>query len=143
MPSLSISYVPAIGPLLQVAIFPSGAILGAIPPPFFMALIDTGASHTGVTSKVITQLSLAPSSKQPVGGVHGLQATNIYQFQVGLVFPTGYPTPGGLVNANVLQFPVMGAEFVSAGNFDVLLGRDILCMGVFSMSFDGHALFSI
>jgi hypothetical protein len=143
MPSLSINYVAAIGPLLQVVISPPGFIPGATPPTFFMALIDTGASHTGITSKVITQLTLPPAGKQPVGGVHGLRATNIYHFQVGLAFPTGQPTPGGTISANIIQIPVVGAEFVSAGSFDGLLGRDVLCLGVLCMSFDGHAVFSI
>lgn len=144
MPSLSISYVPAIGPMLQVSVFQHGQMPASVaPPPFFMALIDTGASHTGITAKVISQLTLSPIGKQPVGGVHGLQPANIYQFQVGLIFPTSQPSPGGMVNANIVQFGVTGSEFVSAGNFDVLLGRDVLCQGLFCMSFDGHAIFSI
>jgi hypothetical protein len=48
-----------------------------------------------------------------------------------------------VVSANIFQFAVMGSEFISAGNFDVLLGRDVLCLGVFCTSFDGHAVFSI
>ncbi len=144
VPSLSINYIPAVGPLLQVIVLaPSAGTQPTIPPPSFMALIDTGASHTAITSKVINQLNLNPIGKQPVGGVHGMQPTNLYSFQVGIPFPTGPVTAGGLVNANVVAFPVSGTEFISGGNFDVLLGRDVICQGVFTLSFDGHAILSI
>jgi predicted aspartyl protease len=53
-----------------------------------MALIDTGASSTCLTAKVINQVGLSPIGKQPVGGVHGQRPTNIYNFQVGIPFPT-------------------------------------------------------
>jgi hypothetical protein len=45
----------------------------------------------------------------------------------------------------IMAIPVMGTEFVPPPGtaFDILLGRDILCRGVFSMSFDGHGVFSL
>jgi hypothetical protein len=50
-----------------------------------------------------------------------------------------------VVPSQVLAIPVIGVEFMPqpGSGFDMLLGRDILCRGVFSMSFDGHAIFSI
>jgi hypothetical protein len=36
-------------------------------------------------------------------------------------------------------FDINGIEFIPLPNIDVLLGRDIICTGVFVMSFDGHA----
>jgi Aspartyl protease len=148
MPCLSIQYNPKIGPQLQVTIWPPGFR----PPPgspiaptiqtTYMALIDTGASCTCVTDKVIKGVPLNPIGKQNVSGVHGSQSTNSYQFQVGLLFPQALATTGA-VHANVVGFSVSGVEFVSNANFDVLLGRDILCLGKLSMSFDGHAMFCI
>jgi hypothetical protein len=36
---------------------------------------------------------------------------------------------------------VQGCEFMSHGfGFDVLIGRDILCKGILTLSFDGHYL---
>jgi hypothetical protein len=147
MPSLSIQYNPKVGPLLQVAIFPIGFTpqTGAVTPlnpTFYMSLIDTGASCTCITEKVIRDVGLSPVGKQQVGGVHGSGTTNAYQFQLGLIFPTAQ-LPTGVVNVNLTLFPVNGIEFKSLGGFDVLLGRDILCQGAFSMSFDGHAILSI
>ena len=41
----------------------------------------------------------------------------------------------GELNAHLVQ----GCEFVSHGfGFDVLIGRDILCKGSFTLTFDGH-----
>jgi hypothetical protein len=109
-----------------------------------MALIDSGASHTAISPKVVQDLSLTPIGKQPVGGVHGNQPTNLYQFQVGVVFPQSQ-LPSGLVNVNMVIFAVTGSEFIppNPGVFDVLLGRDVICRGHFSMSFDGHAILSL
>jgi hypothetical protein len=117
-----------------------------VPPvnlQYYMALMDTGASHTAISAKVISDLSLSPMGKQPVGGVHGSHPTNLYQFQVGLVFPQSQMATG-VVQANITTFPTNGTEFINTGYaFDVLLGRDVLCRGLFAMSFDGHATLSV
>ncbi len=149
MPCLSIPFNPKVGPLIQIAVFPPGSappVQAGGPNPLglalYFALIDTGASHTCISTKVIKETGLQPTGKLMVGGVHGNQATNSYQFQVGLMFPHGQ-SPTGAVLANIAAFPVSGMEFISGGTFDVLLGRDILCQGSFVMSFDGHAMLSV
>jgi hypothetical protein len=151
MPCLSIRYNPSVGPLLQLAIWPSGYAPPNTPgaPPshvsLYMALIDTGASHTCISAKVISDLTLSPMGKMPVGGVHGSQPANQYQFQVALIFPQSstVPTASGAVAASVHVTPVTGIEFVPNGPFDVLLGRDVICQGSFSMSLDNHAIFCV
>jgi hypothetical protein len=151
MPCQSVNFAPALGPLIQLAIMPHGFQpgSGASPPAsplnlkMFMALFDTGASSTAISAKVIQDVGLTSIGKKPVGGVHGQQPTNLYQFQVVLVFPQSQ-TPTGLLNASIAPFSVTGPEFVPSGPaYDVLLGRDIICRGTFSMSWDGHALFCI
>jgi len=149
MPSLSIQYNPKVGPLLQVAIFPLGVdpkTASASTPlnlSLYMALVDTGASCTCITDKIIKAVGLNPIGKTQVGGVHGAGTTNSYQFQLGLVFPQSQ-APTGTVVADVSMFQINGIEFKpTGGGFDVLLGRDVLCRGAFSMSFDGHAILSV
>jgi len=149
MPCLSLNFNPAVGPLMNLAIvdvnFDALAAQSSTTPlslSNYVALIDTGASCTAISAKVIADLGLQPVSKQPVAGVHGPQSTNLYQFQVALVFPQSQ-LPSGLVQAGLTSFPVIGTEFMSPGTFDVLLGRDVLCRGNFTMSFDGHATFSL
>lgn len=149
MPSLAIQYNPNVGPLIQVAVWPPnftppnpGSPTAPVNLQFYLGLADTGASCTCVSAKVISDLKLQPSGKQLVGGVHGSNAVNSYQFQVVLAFPQSV-TPGGLTQAHLVPMPVNGVEFVPPGGFDLLIGRDILCRGAFTMSFDGHAILSI
>ena len=148
MPCLSLNYQPAVGPLIQLAIVAPGVQLqqqgvGSAPINLthYVALIDTGASCTSISAKVISDLSLTPIGKQPVGGIHGHQPTNVYQFQVAILFPQGQ-LASGVMNAQISVHAVTGAEFVppSPGVFDVLLGRDVICRGSLSLSFDGHAI---
>jgi hypothetical protein len=117
---------------------PSPAAASSHQVTLYTALIDTGASHTSISAKVISDLGLSPAGKVPVGGVHGSQPTNSYLFQVGILFMQSQAVTGAVL-ANAHITPVTGVEFIPSGNFDVLLGRDVLCLGSFSMTWDGHA----
>jgi hypothetical protein len=103
-----------------------------------MALIDSGASHTCVSAKVVADVGLAPLGKIPVSGVHGSTPTNTYQFSVGfLIDPKQDAT--GRVTGQLHWMQVVGTEFDNTNcGFDVLLGRDIICRGSFSMTFNGQ-----
>jgi hypothetical protein len=148
MPSLSIQFNPKVGPVVQVLIWKPGFV----PPPQnpgtpmsvsgYNALIDTGASCSCVSAKVINAEGLVPSGKQQVGGVHGNQHTNAYRFQLMIPFVQAQGVSGA-VTANIVGFNINGIEFIPPPNIDVLLGRDVLCTGAFSMSFDGHATLSL
>ena len=111
----------------------------------YMALVDTGASSTCISQKVIADLSLMPTGKVSAGHAQGISAANQYQFQVVFAFPMGPPSPTGVMPTQVMPMLVTGIEFIpqQGSPYEVLLGRDILCRGVFTMSFDGHASFSI
>jgi hypothetical protein len=144
MPCISVQYNPDIGPLIQVAVLPAsiGVDARAVPddyqPKFYMALADTGASSTCISPKVVADLGLLPMGKMPVAGVHGSVPTNTYQFNVGIYF-TQRAEASGIVSGQMFLAPVFGTEFVNAGTaFDVLLGRDVLCRGMMSLSFDGR-----
>lgn len=142
MPCIAAPYNPKVGPLLQLAIFPPQvALLGSSPEEkhnYYMALIDTGASSTCVSAKVVSEVGLAPTGKIPVVGVHGSTPVNTYQFSVGFVIPQAQDATGAII-ANITAFPVDGIEFANPDcGFDVLLGRDILCRGQFSLTFNGQ-----
>jgi hypothetical protein len=105
---------------------------------YYLALIDTGASSTCVSARVVSEVGLAPTGKIPVVGVHGRTPVNTYQFSVGFVIPQGQDATGAII-ANITAFPVDGIEFANTDcGFDVLLGRDILCRGQFSLTFNGQ-----
>jgi hypothetical protein len=148
MPSLSIQFNPKVGPILQVFVWkpgfvpPQGASAAPMTPNAYNALLDTGASCSCVSDKVIKAEGLVPSGKQQVGGVHGSHPTNAYRFQIAIPFVQGQ-SAAGAVNANIVSFNINGVEFIPLPNIDVLIGRDILCTGAFAMSFDGHATLSL
>src|ERR1700742_1641014 len=126
MPSLSIRFNPKVGPLLQIAVWKPGFVpsQGSPAAPLavngYNALVDTGASCSCVSAKVIKAEGLVPSGKQSVGGVHGNQSTNAYRFQIVFPFPQAQNV-GGAVTANVMAFNINGIEFTPMPAFDVLL----------------------
>ena len=147
MPCLAFAYNPVVGPIIQVAIFP----FNFTPPnpapgqaPFqvtlYNALIDTGASCTCISAKVCTDLKLTPIGKQTVGGVHGKSAANQYQFQVAVPFGQGQVNPSGTSNVSFFIRSTVGVEVVPSASFDILLGRDVLCMGSLTLGYDGHGM---
>ena len=149
MPCLSIQYNPKVGPITQVLVWKPGFVPPAQTGPAtplnanaYNALIDTGASCSCVSAKVIKAEGLVASGKQPVSGLHGSQPTNAYRFQIVIPFIQGQHA-GGAQLANVVVFNINGVEFIPSPTIDVLIGRDILCRGTFSMSFDGHATLSV
>jgi Aspartyl protease len=149
MPSLSFQFNPSVGPLIQLAIWTPNYRLTPAPatpiaPTLYTALIDTGASCTCISNKVVQDVSLNPTGKAPVSHAHGATAVNTYQFQVAFLFPQNI-SPSGIAQTQVMTLLVNGTEFTppAGAAFDVLLGRDVLCRGVFTISFDGHGTFSI
>lgn len=141
MPCLSARFNPAIGPLINIniGVTPSGTFSPTMTQPValttFSALIDTGATSTCISPAVAQSLSLSAIGMQPMISANQSAPTNVYL--VDLVLPFG---AGGFVEAgmSVLEFSPPAAS-----PFQMLLGRDILCQGHFSLSFDGHYTFSI
>jgi Aspartyl protease len=146
MPCVSIQYNPRVGPLIQVAVFSAETVQNNpafgqdLSPTMFMALVDTGASNTCISKRIAEELSLVPTGKIQVAGVHGSSATNTYQFAIGFIFPVSQEASGAVLG-NLSAHLVDGTEFNNDGcGFDILLGRDIICKGSMQMSFDGHFL---
>jgi len=92
---------------------------------------------------VCSDLNLRPIGKQGVAGVHGKSAANLYQFQIGILFGQSNVIPSGTVGPNWTLHQTVGVEVIPDASFDVLLGRDIICLGALSISFDGHGTFAI
>ena len=88
---------------------------------------------------------MSPLGKLLMGGSTGSAPTNYYEFAVGLqIGVTTAASPGRTPADFQFQMIEQGAEFPgnSERGYDVLLGRDILCKGIFSLSFDGHFILS-
>ena len=146
MPCLSGRYIKAIGPIITLGIAAPGTVAAHVaqgnPPSAlqvkgFQALIDTGATATSISPLIAAQLGLTPVGKATV--TSATQTAPVNTYIVDLVLPFG---PAGLAKPSqlVIEFPSATAP---GGPYQALLGRDIICDGNFTLSFDGHFTFSI
>jgi len=150
MPCISGNFNPLIGPVVQVAIVDMRTVLGTFDGTtspsdlvMFNALIDTGASSTCISKKVVNQTGLVPTGRAPISSVTGMMTVDQFTFGVGFVFPK-QKQPSGEVAVDLSIHAVQGCLFYNSSSaFDILLGRDIICRGTFAMSFDGHFVLGI
>lgn len=148
MPCISGSYHPNVGPLIQVAVFSASKELlsGEIPKTLqvktYSALIDTGATNTCISSKVAEELKLQPRGKINMSGTTGTRPVDQFSIFIGFLLNRQQGPEGDKFDIGALQ-SVQACQFDNSGfAFDLLLGRDIICKGSFSMSFDGHFILS-
>jgi Aspartyl protease len=117
--------------------------LTASAPKSFKALLDTGATATCITKNVADLVGLLPIGKVPIHGVSGLSYHNNYLFYVGFQVARNdfADLPGQVMETHVADVYVQGAELIiPGGEFDVLLGMDILSTG--SLAVEGSGTFS-
>ena len=139
MPCLVIKYNPAVGPIVEVGAGPAGAFqkpqIPATDTVTFPALIDTGASITCVSPEVAQRLRLNPIGMRDMNSATHTVPVNVYLVDLFLPFgATAYVVRG----TQVMEFsPGQGSPY------QILLGRDIICRGVLTMSFDGHLTLSL
>jgi hypothetical protein len=106
------------------------------------ALIDTGASSTMITSKVVRDLKLEPVGKLQFHGLDGRTWKPCYLFHVAFydtsdndtmrlddgdqhVFELANP----ISRIHVCTRAIQGGELPTLPSFDVLLGMDVLATG--------------
>lgn len=139
MPCLSGSFNTNTGPLINVGVLQPGVLTVASPASAqvttFPALIDTGASATCISPNVAQTVGPRPIGMRPMTSATHSVPVNVYL--VDLLLPFG--------NAGFIVSGTQVMEFAPAGGspFQILLGRDILCQGTFTLSFDGHFTFSL
>jgi hypothetical protein len=139
MPCLTGSYNAALGPILNIGVLPAGtATLGpGAPPqvPLFPTLIDTGASNTCISPQVAKGIGLRPMGLRQMASATQVAPVNVYLVDLAIPFGGAAYFQQG---SQVLEFaPPQGSPF------QVLLGRDIICLGILTLSFDGHYSFSL
>ena len=105
-----------------------------------IALLDTGATTSGITPKIVTALGLYGMGKRPIGSAQGDGQAERYLFRIGL-----HSSAQQDDNAPMLPFvfeAVMGFALNGSFRFDMLLGMDILSQCDFRMNRSGQALLS-
>ena len=96
--------------------------------------MDTGADRTCISLKLAQSMGLTPIGKIPVAGATGASAMNQYMIDLLLQF--------GEQSLVIADHTV--TEFTTDSPVcEMLIGRDIICRGVFTMDFNGRFSFSI
>lgn len=136
MSCLSGTFDLHIGPLIQVGIGIPGPT--TVPEPlieYLNALIDTGATLSCISPTIVKALHLKPIGWREMTSATHTTPVNVYLIDLLLRFGEAIQK---LENLQVLEFSID-----SRSPFQMLLGRDVLCRGIFNMSFDGHFTFSL
>ncbi len=117
-------------PVLILAPFPITHLTGVDA----VALIDTGSSISGLSSKLAGDLQLSRLGKRPLKSAQGEGQVERFAFRVGF-------RPDRVDDAPAFPFifeEVIGIELTDAFEFNALLGMDILGQCDFSMTRDGR-----
>jgi Aspartyl protease len=115
------------------------AILGSRNPTdltFFecVALLDTGATSSGIGPRVIRELGLRSHEKKLLSVATEMRMVEYFLFRVGL-FPVG---GDGVRSSLPFVFAeIDGFSWVAAKTFDVILGMDVLSQCAFTLSRTG------
>ncbi len=118
----------AVGPVMEVFVAPSRALTqalrsvgAAIPQPVKVtAMVDTGATGTVVTNRVIQALGLSPVGQASMQTPSTTQPVPVYRYQADIVLPNRV----NISNVFVLAAPMQGQHI------ECLIGRDVLSLGV-------------
>jgi predicted aspartyl protease len=96
----------------------------------YLAIWDTGATASLITKKVVEEFGLKPIGVTKVNHAGGESTTNIYLIDIWL--------PN-----KVVMKQVHVTEGILNGNFEILIGMDIICKGDFAVTNkDGKTCFS-
>lgn len=122
----------------------------AVPPRMFVALIDTGAQKTMISTNVVNALGLQPQGQIPIQGVGpNITYHNGYLFHVAFTMqaaaraaPPGQQVMVAHINSNVIYGAELAVPPGAQAAFDVLLGMDILSHGSLKVEGSGHYSFS-
>jgi len=95
------------------------------------ALLDTGATLSGVAYRIAAALGLPGRGKIPISSVHGVRQVERFEFRVGLT--PDYSPPSTPRFPFVLD-QVIGLGLSDAFEFDALLGMDVLGQCDFAMN---------
>lgn len=137
MPCLSGHFDPAQGIFINVTIAKPGKITPTVPLsnlklPTFTALVDTGATRTCISKTAAGVAELVATGKLPVISATQTVAMDVYLADLLLQF--------GNLGHLIKNIQIMEFNCPPTSPFQLLLGRDILTRGIFTMSFDGHFL---
>ncbi len=123
-------YTPDKGPRVEIGVLP-GFDLPAVTPeqiPRFTGLLDTGATKTCISPRVVEALQPQSIGKTTIQSAAG--QSSVYIYAVGVVVFLGVDPP------TILHQPVDAAVFTHSPGLDVLIGMDIISRGILIVTSD-------
>lgn len=112
----------------------------------FRTLIDTGATFTMISPRVVSAMELRPFNRRRIGSVQGITSRRGYLFHVAFVMSPsqgrveedgGAATSPVVMRTLVCPKVINGAELDEDTTFDVLLGMDVISTGDLTFKRDG------
>lgn len=94
------------------------------------ALLDTGATKSAISPRIIKVLGLQVLEKRPLTVATELRLVNFFLFRIGLLNGQGGALPFVFEESD-------GFQIDQTGDFEVLIGMDILRQCEFSMARQG------
>lgn len=145
-----------LGPIIQVVImqplkpvppFQRGRRDSPLERPHFFgnALLDTGATGTCISQKVIEQVKLEPTGLRTITSASETSEKREFSFSVGVLFANRKDPDTNQVSGTGHVFQIEGVEFhvKEPSKFDVLLGMDVIGRGSLKLDGDGHFSFCL
>jgi predicted acylesterase/phospholipase RssA len=99
----------------------------------FTGLLDTGATASWISAKVVTHFGLTSIGKGRVVVATEIRQLPLFVFRLGLI-----ATHSGPMSLPYVFAETFGYQIKQADGFDVLLGMDVLSQTDFAMRRDGR-----
>lgn len=109
----------------------------------FRGLIDTGAQRTCITRAAARDLGLKPRGRIPIGNVSNIEMHTLYSFALGFWVRLSDRDPLTQTTTYYGLEPISGPDFKDNGDFDVLVGMDVIIQGDLSIRRDGTFEFAL
>lgn len=98
-------------------------------------LIDTGASRSLLTREIAVQLALPARGKHPLVSARATELVDRYAFRLGF-------TVNDVAGPWFLDQDLVASEFRNHGNFQVIIGMDVLASGTLELHPDRRFRFA-
>lgn len=98
------------------------------------ALVDTGATASGIMPRVVETLGIRPLGKRLVKAAHGEAMSDSFIFRIGLFADQNQTGSNPQLPLPYIFDGVMGLQFGPSEHFEAIIGMDILSQCDFSIS---------
>jgi len=124
--------------IMRAAVMPPVGAPNALTSVEVDALLDTGATSSGLTPRISRQLDLPSLGKKPVQTASGLMQSDRYMFRVGF-FSQNHDGPQF---PTVLNMTILGIGLADTDSFDMIIGMDVIGRNRLEIRPDGTCLFA-